>query len=421
MSKVRWSPGIVAWGRLALLLLLGGQAQAGSFIGSDVIGVDLVVHPSGYTGTGGTLSVTVCIDPTSANAAAMVTPVQNVIQTWNALIAVSPNLLFGGDNNIPATDVDFESTALHELGHCIGLGHPNLSTESGLSDPDRNYTKTTQGADLAYDLDDGADDVIGSSDDVRDDDVNLHWFRKSNNNPFTLAGTVDASTYSRDVADLPLGHLFVANADRDVGALLGFADTEAVMQQGAFFDEDQRQLNHDDVGTFRLGMSGLDETASTSDDYTVTLSYGGMTTGCDVDIDFDDSQASFAACLASLTQISGDHWRISGANMYFNTGFSWFFNTVGSTTTTTPPTTSTSTSSTSSTSTSSTSSTSTSTTSSTSTSSSSSTSTSSTSTSTPPTTTTTSTLPSGGDRLISGKIVLVNTPSNPASNLAKFV
>ena len=110
----------------------------------------------------------------------------------------------------------------------------------------------------------------------------------------TIESTVDASTYSRDLADLPVGDLFAANADRDVTAALGFPDTEAVMQQGQFIDEDQRALNHDDVATLRLGMAGLDETAGTADDYTLTLTYAGMTTACDIVLDFDNSQTSVA-------------------------------------------------------------------------------------------------------------------------------
>src|SRR6185436_16298500 len=119
------------------------------------------------------------------------------------------------------------------------------------------------------------DNVIGSSDDNRGDDVNLHWFRKSNDDPFTIASTVDQTTYSRNVLDLPFGHNFTANADRTVATLLGHPNTEAVMQRGAFYDENQRSLTADDVATLRLGMSGLDMTAGTADDYTISLVYAG--------------------------------------------------------------------------------------------------------------------------------------------------
>src|SRR5262249_48567735 len=125
---------------------------------------------------------------------------------------------------------------------------------------------------------------------------------------------------------LPGGDLFVANADRSVGALLGFPDTEAVMQQGQDVDEAQRSLNHDDVATLRLGMSGLDMTQGNADDYTVNLVDGGLATGCDINVKFDDSQTGFAVCQTSLSSITATHWQITAANMYFNTGFSWFFN-----------------------------------------------------------------------------------------------
>jgi len=190
----------IALGAVASLVLAGlpRAAGAGSFIfAGEANGVDVVAHPAGYTGTGGNLTVTVCIDPTSVNAASMVQPVKNVVATWNALVPTSPNLFFGSSNNIGASQIDFESTALHEVGHCIGLGHPNLSTESGQTGNNQNYTKSTDGADNVYNLDAGTDTVIGSSDDKRGDDVNLHWFRKSNDDPSTRAPTAGTSSTCR--------------------------------------------------------------------------------------------------------------------------------------------------------------------------------------------------------------------------------
>ena len=320
---------LIALWAVAAVAGLPRPAGAGSFIfAGEANGVGVVTHPAGYTGSGGTINVTVCIDPTSANAASMVQPVQNVVSTWNALAPVNPNLFLGASNNIGASQIDFESTALHEVGHCIGLGHPNLSTESGLTGNDQNYTKSSDGADNTYGLDDGADNVIGSSDDGRGDDANLHWFRKTTDDPFTIASVVDASTYSRDVADLPGGHSFPTNADRTVGALLGDANTEAVMQQGAFFDEDQRHLVADDVATLRLGMSGLDMTAGTADDYTIALSYVGLTTSCNLVLDFDDTQTGFAQCNVGGVFLNASHLAVTSAHLYFNGGYSWFFNPV---------------------------------------------------------------------------------------------
>jgi cysteine-rich repeat protein len=99
------------------------------------------------------------------------------------------------------------------------------------------------------------------------------------------------------------------------------------MQQGTFVDEDQRRLSHDDVATILYGMSGLDETASNGDDYTLELSYAGRTSSCDIVLAFDNSETGFAVCQVSGFFIGGtDHVRISAAESFFNTGFNWYFN-----------------------------------------------------------------------------------------------
>ena len=324
--------------KLAILLaglFISINLYAGSFIFAGEqsvpghpINPDTIVHPSNYLGTGGNITVRVCIDPTSANASNMATPVQNNINIYNQLQPTTGNILLGGNNDIPSGQVDFESVALHELGHCIGLAHVNAATESGLLGNDRNYTKATDGVDNVFNLNDGTDNIIGSSDDLRGDDDNLHWYRNLNNNPFTIASTVDSTTYSRDLANLPAGHTFAVNADRAVSTLLGAPNTEAVMQQGSFFDEAQRTLNHDDVATLLLASSGVDETAGNSDDYTFTLEYAGISsTNCDITIDFDDAQTGFAVCQTGGSTILGtDHFRVTAANIYFNTGFSWYYN-----------------------------------------------------------------------------------------------
>ena len=238
--------------------------------------------------------IRVGIDPGSPYAAEMVEPIKNIISVFNNLTVTTGNLISGGDNDIPSHAFDFESVALHEMGHALGLAHPNLATESNLPGSNQNYTKSTTGNNGGYDLNPGTDGVIGSADDIRGDDVNLHWFKRSDNDPFTLGGTVDATTYSRDLTDLPSGDSFAANGDRDVANALGYSDTEAVMQQGTNNEETQRTLVADDVATLRLACAGLDETEGTADDYTINLVYAGLTTNADMVIDFDSSQTSFA-------------------------------------------------------------------------------------------------------------------------------
>ena len=100
-----------------LTLFSPSKADAGAFVFSgESNGVNVIAHPEGYSGAGGVVNVSVCIDPNSANAAAMVNPVQTSVATWNALAAMSPNILPGAANDVPVGQSDFESAA---HGHAV--------------------------------------------------------------------------------------------------------------------------------------------------------------------------------------------------------------------------------------------------------------------------------------------------------------
>ena len=313
------------FGVLLMMLVWIHPAQTGVFeFINDPEDVELISHPPGYRGQGGELVVTVGISPSSPHADEMEIPVQNALNTWNQLISTTGNVRI--DNEIvPRFSFDFESVALHELGHCIGLGHPNLASESGLIGANKNYTSALRGTNNRFDLNRGIDGVIGSEDDLRGDDINLHWFNKANNNPFELAEVVDQTTYSVDLDDLPPGHQFAVNGDRLVSFLFGFGNTEAVMQQGIESGESRRMLAADDVATLRLAMSGLDRLEGTSDDYFMTLQYEGLTENADIVFNFDN-RSTFAACRITGIFLNDRHVAIQDGQISFNTGFSWFFN-----------------------------------------------------------------------------------------------
>ncbi len=313
---------------LAISIVSSSYAGTFDFAGEEH-GVDLITHSPGYRGAGANLTVTLGISPSSPHAEKMVIPVQNIISTWNNLLPTINNTVKEG-SNVPPDQFDFESVALHEAGHCLGLGHPNLASESGLNGANRNFTQSIKGTDNQFNLDPGSDGVSGSGDDSRGDDINLHWFRKNNNNPFSIATTVDTTTYSRDLSDLPPGNAFATNADRKVAALFGIQNTESVMQQGAHSGEAQRTLAADDVAMLRLAMSGLDRVTGTADDYSFKLEFIGFTDAADIVFSFDDNRTSFSISEIMAEPINPSHFVVAQGRIYFNSNIPWFFNNIPS-------------------------------------------------------------------------------------------
>lgn len=319
---------------LITLLLFSGSSWGGAFVtAGEATGVDVISHPGKYLGTGTTLMLNVCQATTGVTGEPALTDweqaLKNSIAIYNQLQPTTGNLW---DLAVLDGSMDFESVALHELGHCIGKAHVNLATESGLAGSSREYTKSTNGANNSFDLGIGADGIRGTADDVRGDDVNLHWFLKSNNNPFTLDyDTIDSSTYSRSPTDLPAGDLFAANGERDVATAMGTPSTEAVMQQGSSSGEAQRTLTPDGVATVKYGMTGLDELQGGGDDYDIQLQYANSS--CDITASIDES-VGLAYCsysyFSSIGGNAGHHRLVDAANggvvMKFGVEYDWHFN-----------------------------------------------------------------------------------------------
>jgi hypothetical protein len=330
-------------------LCLQAPAFAGAFVFANANRPDTFTHPQVYSGTGGTLAdLTICIDISVMPelAAQAEGAVRKVVATHNRFMSLGANnLAFTDATDIPpGAVIDFESILLHEVGHCIGLAHPNHSSESGFpADPERNGTKSLRGPNGVFDQNPGADGLHGSRDDVRGDDINLHWYVRGQNNPGVLPAIIDTSTMARELTALPAGHSFVANADIDVMNAAGFPNTESVMQQGSRFAEAARHFQHDDLATLRLARAGLDRVAGTSDDYRYALRYVGQlnnpsNSACNLRIRFQ--AGGFAVCSLSADRLAPNNWRIRRAELAFTRNATWYFspgpNTVTTITADTP-------------------------------------------------------------------------------------
>ncbi|MEM9302591.1 MAG: Ig-like domain-containing protein [Pseudomonadota bacterium] len=332
-------------------LAAGGGFTSADFPLFGPIEPNNVSHPMGYnvqSGNPANLTVNVCIVPGSTDAAALRVPIENVVDTFNNMVPVPVNIRTASSFS---TAFDFESVALHEVGHCLGLNHPNAAGESPGTTEQRESTKAIPGSNGVLNYNTGADGLFGSPDDLRGDDVNIHYFEPGVNNPFRIMREVDATNYSIELADLPNGDSYAANAEREVGASARFnvapddcaggffaanqRCAEAVMQQGTSNAEIQRALGPDDVATLLYARSGVDRIAGTGDDYTPTLVYRGITaSNCDINVSLNSAETGFGVCRTSFNSASANFNDAADAiafirsDAFFSETTNWEFSTV---------------------------------------------------------------------------------------------
>ena len=331
---------------LSAALVLPNLSFSGAFVLAQEDFPDIRMHPRNFSGFGGDLDpIRVCMD-ISANQAMAVQAEPALIKaiaTINRFRSLGANTLaLGTLTDVPSGQFDFESVLLHELGHANGLAHPNHADESGLPGAASNGTASGNGPNNVFDQGAGVDGLHGSADDVRGDDQNLQWYGKAVNNPGLLPTIIDESSYARDLSFLPPGHLYAANADRQVLAALGFANAEAVMQQGALADEVQRHFQHDDIATLRFARAGLDDIQGTSDDYRTQLVYRGRSLSpqsgeaCQISVRFDTSTGFASSSLGSYRHSTAqpNHYALFSARIRFNPSVNWYFSPGPNTTTT---------------------------------------------------------------------------------------
>ncbi|MBN8739203.1 MAG: hypothetical protein BGP24_09465 [Lysobacterales bacterium 69-70] len=322
--------------------LFCADARAGAYVSGSDTEPDALTHARSFSGYGSEQeAIRVCVDlgGDAALAIAAEPAVRNVIETINTFRSLARNTYASGaDADVPAGQYDFESALLHEMLHAHGLAHPNHADESGLSGDAYYGTRSTRGPNGVFNQAAGADGVHGSADDVRGDDVNLHWYARNANNPGLLPDVIDQTTMIRALAALPAGHAFAANGTRNVLAALGFPDAEAAAVQGARPGEAQRHLQHDDIAMLRLARAGMDGIVGTADDYRTRLVYIGRYTNpvgetCQIPVRFDTTTA-FASTSLATVRLQPNNWTVFGSQMRFNPSVNWYMTPRANTVTT---------------------------------------------------------------------------------------
>ena len=356
---------------------------------NTVNGVFVVTHSPGYTGAGASnLPITVGVDPTSqvSNIADLRTPVLNNILIWNLQFATTSNTGSLAD----FSKYDLESVTLHEMGHSLGIAHSNLASESLLTPPLSEGTAAYAGVNGVYDVNPGVDSVYGSADDQRGDDLNYFFFNPSNNpfvlttpidkstyknsiaflpqgDSFATCGglaesalllskkrfnnnmelfssleqiknrTAEEEYFYQKMLQNSIGRAKQIERSRELCSETPLhhknhqerartGTTEAIMQQGTFNGEFQRQLTADDVAAIKYSQTGLDETLGTSDDYSFRITYAGDTTGNTIDVFMDPSFSGFGVSQSSAFALSGFHYALDTALIRLNPTVNWFFN-----------------------------------------------------------------------------------------------
>ncbi len=241
-----------------------------------------IVHPLGYDGTQVLIKLDICVE---SGSEVLVGPVQRAIQMWNQLSSTTGNcsgcVLW--EENPPTGLLSLPDTVLHEIGHCaMGLDHPNLAESEFDVDGDGQISHTSFTVSAGTALVTDSNGVRGDAEDQHPfSSQDIAWFRIRDNNPVIVDSImIDKDTYSRATAvDLPSGHNYAASANRGVAGILGFSNTQSVMYSGIAPGTQYHSLAADEVNMVRMGMTGVDRDAGTSDDYTIELRFKATCTG----------------------------------------------------------------------------------------------------------------------------------------------
>jgi hypothetical protein len=294
-----WSPlGAGAYSKLVDCSIANGFCAQGTDGNGALIPVFAIVHPPGYSGQT-VLTVDVCVAQT-APYPDLTQVTQSALATWAALVPTIGNCVpacsLPEDPTYDAGIWDAESVVLHELGHALGLGHPNLEFRDPVLGAfvDTSYSAAHSGSPIGVLV--GADNLRGSRDDFMDDvgtttADNIHWFRESDNDPFVIdSQTIDLNSFSRDTTfQLPSGSSWAANANYCHGFQLGHPRTHSVMYTRITSLMELSGLTADDVNMVKMQRNGENRVLGGGDDYTVTLNFVTSCATAEILVTWDDA------------------------------------------------------------------------------------------------------------------------------------
>lgn len=327
---------------------VNGFCDPGTDINGALVPAFAINHPPGYTGQS-VLVVDVCVEqlPPQPDLSQVTA---SAVATWEAATPMLGNCLpFCSlpEDLSPGGIYDAESVVLHELGHALGLGHPNLQFRDPVVNAfvHTSFSAAHTGSPIGVLV--GNDEIRGSEDDFMDNiggttATNVTWFRENDNDPFVIdSSVIDINSYSRATnTSLPPGSTWAANANFCHGFEFGHPRTHSVMYSTFTTLMEYEGLTADDVNMLKMQHNGQNRVydGGAGDDYSLTLNFVTDCTGAEIKvtwgIDMDPGTLGGTASEAQSTFGTTAHYTlvpvsgVSAVYILLNPDMNWSFSGV---------------------------------------------------------------------------------------------